>query len=146
FGCPEVPFDISVETCNLIADVVGGRTKMRIHAIILLGCLISTACATQVQSRVAVFHQLPTSFAQGSSFVILPWDDDQRGSLEFSTYASEIAHKLERRGLVKSAEGTRATYAVFVDYGIDNGRTETTSYSVPRWGVTGYSGSTTTGT
>lgn len=121
---------------------------MRLVFTTLLVSLFAAACSSTlpVQSRVSVFHELPTAFTAENSFVVLPWTDGQKGSLEFSTYAADVTRRLEAKGLVQAQPNSRPRYAVFFEYGIDNGRTETAAYSIPIWGVTGVSSSNTTGT
>jgi hypothetical protein len=104
-----------------------------------------TGCASMgVQSKVTTFHQLTA--ADAGTFVIFPWRKENEGSLEFATYANQVAASLETKGYKRAPEAEAGKYIVMLDYGIDDGRIETTSYSIPQYGVTGYSGSTTSGT
>lgn len=110
-------------------------------AALLSGC----ASVTQVQSSISEFHSLRAPSPE-DSIVVLPWRKDLEGSLEFQTYASQVASGLLTRGYTVVAPPNPAKYSLFLDYGIDQGRTETASYSIPQFGLTGYSGATTTGT
>jgi hypothetical protein len=121
------------------------HSKMKLSVAALIALLVS-ACSTPVQSRVAVFHQLPATFSASSSFVVVPWRDDQKDSLEFATYASQMTSLLTLKGMQVADADSKPRYAVIFDFGIDDGRRETTSYSLPVFGVTGSAGSTTTAT
>lgn len=110
---------------------------------LLHGC---AAVKPGIQSNVKVFHQMPTTQVVDATYVVLPWRKEQEGSLEHEAYAQQVASWLRARGLNVVTAGTPAKFAVFLDFGIDDGRTESRTYNVPQWGVTGYGSSTTTGT
>lgn len=112
-------------------------------AAILQGC---AAVKPGIQSSVKVFHQMPATPAADATYVVLPWRKEQESSLEHDAYAQQVATWLRSKGLNVVAQGTPAKFAIFLDFGIDDGRTESRTYSVPQWGVTGYGNSTTTGT
>lgn len=111
-------------------------------AVVLSGC---ASMSPGVQSNITEFHRLAPPTAQ-DTYSVLPWRKELDGSLEFQTYATQLAEGMRAKGFNVVAAGSPAKYAVFLDYGIDSGRTEVSSYSIPQWGVTGYSGATTTGT
>lgn len=93
------------------------------------------ACGPQlVSSDVTRFHsQLPPP---GQSFTILP-DTDQRGSLEFQSYAEQVANALTAQGYrAISANGPTADLVVFLRYGVEPGRTEVRT--TPIYGSAGY--------
>lgn len=115
---------------------------------IALAAAVLSGCATgprTVRSSITEFHSLGTPSAQ-ASFAILPWGKELGESLEFQAYAKQAADVLRARGYNVVPQGSPAQYLVFLAYGIDSGRTEVSSYSIPQWGVTGYSGATTSGT
>lgn len=89
--------------------------------------LLIAGCASSFQSDVARFHQLPRP--SGESFVIVPKDDNKRGSLEFAQYSAQIAQGLTAQGYQQAAQGATPDLIVRVDYGIDDGRTAIRSYS-----------------
>lgn len=107
------------------------------------------ACATVspfVDTSVTVFHELPPTPLAETVIAVMPWRKELSDSLEFKTYAARIEARLRERGYVISGPGIPASHAMFVKYGIDDGRTVATPYSIPQFGVTGYSGSQTMGT
>lgn len=117
-----------------------------VAAALLLGLLPGCATIGRIQSNVTIFHQLPPTLALDATFAVLPWRKEYEGSLEFAAYAQLVAEQLRSKGLAVVEQGKPARYAIFVDYGIDDGRTEVTSYVVPQWGVTGYNSASTYGT
>jgi uncharacterized protein involved in propanediol utilization len=77
----------------------------------------------------------------------MPADKAKLGSLEFDNLSAELSAKLRMIGaeVVTVEENDRAEYLTLLYYDIDNGRTETTIGSLPKFGVTGYSGANTFG-
>lgn len=118
-----------------------------IVALTVFASLAMVGCAAiqpQVRSDIVEFHNMRQA-TPTDTYVVLPWRKELGGSLEYQTYYQQVANGLRAKGYNVVEQGSPAKFAVFVDYGIDSGRTETSTYSVPQFGVTGYSGSTTTG-
>lgn len=121
--------------------------NVRLIWLALIAAVLS-GCATgpmPVQSNITEFHLLGAPVSQ-DTYAVLPWRKELEGTLEFQAYAKQVSEGLRARGFSVVPPGSPAKYAVFLDYGIDSGRTEVSSYSIPQWGVTGYSSATTTGT
>ena len=118
------------------------RTTIAIAALGLLA-----GCAQQVQTNLQVFHVLTPQSGKTIAFVPVG-EETTTGLLEWNTYAGELAPKFQAAGYtpVQLSPGVRADYLAVLVYGIDNGQLVTSTYAVPNFGVTGYSGSTTTGT
>lgn len=95
--------------------------------------LLIAGCASSFQSDVARFHQLPRP--SGESFVIVPKDENKRGSLEFRQYSAQIASALAAQGYRPASDEGKADLIVRVDYGIDDGRTAIRSYSSGFYGA-----------
>jgi len=93
-------------------------------------CLLLQACAPQIQSHVTKFHD---NFETNKSFVVLP-TDKQENNLEYKQIAASVAAQLEQHGLTPRPE-SKADYAAFVSYGIDDGKMVTGA--VPIMGQTG---------
>jgi len=87
------------------------------------------------------FHQIEQPLA-GSTYAIVPVES-QEGSLEFKTYAAMLKDELFAKGLTE-APIQQANFAIFMHYGIGEGKQVVTNY--PIYGQTGVSRSTTTGT
>ncbi len=98
--------------------------------------LALSACAENFDAKVTRFaSQLPAP--AGQSFVVLPDDPGQAGSLEFAHYAGLVAGQLSKQGYVAAASADSATLVVHFAYGVDKGRdhTRTTAFSPdPFWG------------
>ena len=108
---------------------------MRIAAAFLFSCLILllASCAVFVKAEVSRFNSLSTS-ASGGSFIVVPLDN-QRGSVEFRTYASSVAARLKANGFYQASDLASADFAVVIDYGVGGSRQITGS--VPIYGQTG---------
>jgi hypothetical protein len=100
---------------------------------VIVASLILAGCATMqpsVQTRTTVFHRMSEVSLQ-DTFVVLPWRKELDGSLEFGQYADQVAAILRQRGFHVVKQGEAARYAVFLDYGIDDGRAVSQNYSIP---------------
>jgi hypothetical protein len=116
--------------------------KIITYASLLLAALIS-GCATTnlpVETNVSVFHAMPVP--AGVKYAMLPYKE-QDGGLEYKTYAQAVSAELTKAGM-KEVIPSEATFAVFIRYGIDNGREVISSY--PIFGQTGVASSSTYGT
>jgi hypothetical protein len=120
---------------------------MKIRTIAIALSALVSACAATVQSTVTVFHSLPPS-GNGDTVAILAADQAQNGTLEFRAFAAQLAAYLEADGyrIVPLSPSDKPKFLAFFGYGIDNGTLLSSSYSIPQYGMTGYSSSTTTGT
>ena len=114
---------------------------MRKLTIIII-CLLVTSC---VQSNVETFSDLPSDY-KGKTIAVLPFDKEKFGSLEFNNYKSKLASHFREKGFTIVSPKAEPHYIAFLGYAIDQGRDVLTSYSIPQYGVTGYSGAHTTGT
>lgn len=85
---------------------------------VLAGCGPSV-----IKSDVLRFHTLTGPAGEGRTFAILP-DDNQRGSLEFRTYADMVARRMQAQGFRQIAEDAKPQLAVRIFYAVDDGRTE----------------------
>ena len=108
-----------------------------------------SGCATRadrVETKLVAFHRMQANSASEATITVLPWRKEWLDSLEFREYARQIESRLSERGYRIADQSAPATHALIVDYGIDDGKTISTPYSIPQWGVIGSSGSRTTGT
>jgi uncharacterized protein DUF4136 len=97
----------------------------------------------RVISTITTFHTLSDDL-RGKTFAIIPLDKNKNTDLEFASYARTVGQYLVARGLqpVDVEHLQRPDFDVFMDYGIDQGRTEVSS--IPTFGVTNPGGTTTT--
>jgi len=95
--------------------------------------LLAAGCAQPFQANVSRFQMMPPP--DGQTFVVQPSDPRMQGSIEFETYAQQVAGRLTALGY-RPAEAGRATLVVTMDYGVDNGHTQivTTPGFGPAWG------------
>lgn len=102
-------------------------------------------CMSKVKSDVTAFSTLTEDDA-GKAVLIAPYDEAQGSSLEWRSYAEIMATKLREKGFRVAERPDQADLVAFFGYAIDGGEQVQTTYSLPEWGVTGYSGAHTTGT
>jgi len=111
------------------------RNIVLIPLLVLLG-----GCAT-VETRVSAFHELESSLS-GVPYVLIP-TREQESSLEFQSYANLVKSELGKRGMTETPFD-QAKYAIYIFYGIDDGKQVVSTY--PIFGQTGTASSYTTGT
>ncbi len=112
---------------------------MRNTVLVLLFALLG-GCAT-VETRVSAFHELEQPLS-GVTYALIP-TNEQEGSLEFQSYAKLVKSELGKRGMTETTFD-QAKYAIYMLYGIDDGKQVVASY--PIFGQIGTSRSYTTGT
>lgn len=110
---------------------------------LLLVVLPLIACA-RVRANVEVFHRLPSDFL-GTSVAIWPADKNKENTIEFEAYSAKLAEHLRKVGLRVVPIDTEPDYVVLFDYAIGTGQQITGTYSLPQYGVTGYSSAQTYG-
>ena len=107
----------------------------------LLLLLAVAACATPFRSNVARFHTLEAIPAQ-ASFIIQPRDLSRAGSLEFQTYARQVAARMGALGFRETGDPAAAQLVVVMDYGVNDGRERIASRPgispAFGWGWSGY--------
>lgn len=94
------------------------------------------ACATGFPTQVSRFQAMPAP--QGQSFVIQAARPEDRGGLEFSRYADLVRRHLIAQGYQEASSRQSATFAVTLDYGVDNGREKIRTYPSSRFGYGGF--------
>jgi hypothetical protein len=82
----------------------------------------------------------------GRSYILLPGNKDTLVTdLQFQEFASYVHKALALRGFRSAQRDQTAETVIFLAYGIGDPQTHQYSYSLPVFGQTGVSGSTTTG-
>lgn len=114
----------------------------KIAIIITASLLILSGCAGFVKSDVAVFHQLPDS-PTPTKYVFIPLEG-QANSLEYKTYQALVRQKLSEHNFIEVTPEESPEVVIAFNYGIDSGKEKLAS--VPIFGQTGVSSSTTYGT
>jgi hypothetical protein len=116
-------------------------------ASILALLLLMAGCASVTKYFVNVDSLQAPGTDDKKNFILLPGNKDTSVSdLQFREYAAYINRALISRGFVPAESIETANLAIFVVYGIGDPQQHQYSYSVPVWGQTGVSSSTTQGT
>ena len=120
----------------------------RLYSVFLI-LLAAVGCATMQppQYHVNVDSLNASTQTARKHFVLLPGNKDTPATdLQFREYAAYINRALVSRGYVAAESMEKADLAIFVVYGIGNPQEHQYSYSIPTWGQTGVSSSSTYGT
>jgi hypothetical protein len=116
-----------------------------LYLLIVFGVL-AAGCASTQQFRVSADSLARPDSVARKSYVLLPGNKGTGADdLQFQEYATYVQRALAARGLVHATRLEDADIAVFLSYGIGDPQTHYYTYSLPIWGQTGYSGSTTSG-
>lgn len=102
-------------------------------------CVVFSGCAAYIDSKVTAFHVLDSTPAR--SFFIAPYPT-QEASVEWRTYADQVARRLEAHGWKRVAESDGPQLAVYLSYGVKTVERTETAVLV---GQTGYSSARTMG-
>jgi len=119
---------------------ISKEASMRSIVIALLLAFLS-GCASLVETRVSAFHEIQQPLS-GVTYALFS-SQEQEASLEFQSYSKLVKSELKRQGMIE-APSDKAKYAIFMFYGIDDGKQVVSSY--PIFGKTGTSSAYTTGT
>ena len=110
----------------------------------LLAILTACSSPTKVVTTVETHHELGPNRA-GQSVFVTSADEEVARSLQFKAHAKLVEGGLQREGFKIAASPEDADVIAFFHFGIDGGRDQTYSYSLPRFGETGVSSSQTYG-
>lgn len=104
-----------------------------------------TGCMSAVRTNVEAYSALPED-VDSKKVYIAAFEGQNTSSLQYKTNARILANELSEKGLQVVSKRRDADLIAFIGYAVDSGEVVTTQYSIPQFGVTGYSGSTTYGT
>ena len=113
-------------------------------AAVLASALSLSACMNVVESQVDAYSSIPVDFEPKTVF-IAPYKGVSSNSLEWQTNARILAQSLSTKGFSVVGRKREARLTAYFGFGIDRGEMVRTAYSIPQWGVTGYSGANTYG-
>ena len=121
---------------------------MKITQLLLVLALTSASCSMYApRYAVAVSGIADQEMKPKKKYVLLSGEEGiQETSLQFKEYASFVNRALSAKGYILVDEHNEAETAIFLTYGIGDPTTSTYTYSVPVWGQTGVSSSSTYGT
>ncbi len=112
--------------------------------LIMIIPLILMGCNAQVLTKVEAISAMPTEIADRTIF-IFPYEGQDDKSISWSSTMNILTAELQQKGFTAVDSRDKAAYIAYFGYAIDEGETITTNYSIPQYGVTSYSGSTTSG-
>ena len=114
---------------------------------VLAAAFLSGCATTQRPSYTVSVNGLATQTTNAAaSFVILPGDKNVAATdLQFQEYAGFVERALGQRGLHRAPSVDEADMMIFLAYGIGDPKEHVYSYSLPHFGQTGVSSSTTYG-
>jgi len=107
----------------------------------LLGVLaVLAGCTTipTIVSQVETYSALPGDYA-AYSVAVRPFDEKIGDSLEFKSLKLQLETRLRRAGFTVVEPDQDPRYIAYFGYGADEGREIQRAYSVPEYGITGYS-------
>lgn len=105
----------------------------------LSGCQHLSEKNPTLKAELTVFHEIPSDF-KPSTIAIVPWHQSQKNSLEFKNYAAILKDRIEKLGFIVIDHQKKPELLLFFDYGDDNGKEMTETYTVPDFGMIGYTG------
>ena len=107
--------------------------------ISISGCQSLAEKNPTLKAELTVFHELPNDF-KPTTIAIVPWHQSQKSSLEFKNYAGILKDRIEKLGFTVIDHSKKPELLLFFDYGDDNGKEMTETYTVPDFGMIGYTG------
>lgn len=123
---------------------------MRKQFIFLAVTLLLSGCATlslQPKFEVAVSSLASPAASKEKTYVLWPGNKGVNVyDLQFQEYARDLRRVLARHGFVRAKNVATADVAILLSYGIGDPQTHQFSYSLPVYGQTGVSSSSTFGT
>lgn len=112
--------------------------------LIICAILFVASCGTTIRTNVEAYSSIAES-TQDQSVYIAPTQGQDTKSISWTQNTAILTNELRSLGFnVVSSKG-KADYIAYFGYAVDDGRLVTTNYSIPTYGVTGYSGANTYG-
>ena len=103
-----------------------------------------SSCYAYVDSNVQSYSKIKTNDYR-KSIAILPTNKEMINSLEFEEFSYKVAAQLRYKNFNVINDPAKAELIALVNYGIDTGQNVTSTVTLPTYGQTGYSGSSTFG-
>jgi hypothetical protein len=124
------------------------RATLIAHLVLsFITILALSGCSSRLRYISDVNSIALTDQSIGKRYVLLPGNERVTlDDLEFSEYAQYVGLILAPLGFTKAATEQEADIAILVSYGIGNPQSHQYSSSIPVYGQTGVSSSTTSGT
>ena len=113
---------------------------------ILFGLILLTGCTTYRSFNVSVDSICTSSAQEKKAYILLPGNkDDKINDLQFQEFAAYTENALNAQGFKKASSIDDAEVAILLYYGISDPQFYEYTYSLPIYGQTGVSSSTTSG-
>lgn len=106
-------------------------------AMLLVACM-------PVETQVDAYSTIPADL-EPKTIYISPYRGVSESSLEWQSNAQILAQILTEKGFSVVGRQRDARLTAYFGFGINQGERVQTAYSIPQWGVTGYSGANTYG-
>jgi hypothetical protein len=110
--------------------------------IVAFGALIG---CVSVKTSVDAYSSISDDL-EPKTVYLAPYKGMDDSSLQWQANAKILASILEEKGYQVVSQKGQARLTAFFGFAIDKGERVLTSYSIPQWGVTGYTGANTYGT
>ena len=108
-----------------------------VAALFLSGCV-------SVQTQVEAYSEVPSDI-EPKTVYIAAFSGDDATSMAWRQSAGALATVLSEKGFKAVSSKKDARLVAFFGYAVDKGQIVTSQYSIPQWGITGYSGANTYG-
>lgn len=109
--------------------------------VLIALALFLSACG-QVQTQVDAYSSIPSDL-EPKTVYIAPYKGTSGNDLEWQANAQVFAQVITQKGFTVVSRQRDARLTAYFGFGVDEGETVRTPYSIPQWGVTGYSGAST---
>jgi len=107
--------------------------------------LMLAACAMPVKTEVDAYSKIPADL-NPKTIYITPFKGINAQDIEWQTNAQTLASVLSEKGFEVVGRQRDARITAYFGFSVDKGERVQSSYSIPQYGVTGYSGANTFGT
>lgn len=114
-------------------------------SLVAVAFLALSGCVGLVETKVDAYSSIPDDLSTKTVF-ISAYNKSDAQSLEWRTNAQILKNVIEEKGFSVVPTRQHARLVAYFGFAVDNGERVTTNYSIPNWGVTGYSGANTYGT
>lgn len=122
------------------------RSRSLKYLVALSACTLLMGCnPPRITTNVQAFST-PDRLNTSDRVFVAPLRAEDSQSLEAQTYVRLANEEFTKRGFTVVENLADATAIALLGIVIDGGRNESRTYAIPQFGVTGYSGSNTTGT
>jgi len=101
-------------------------------------------CMTTVETQVDAYSAIPAEL-EPKTVYIAPYENSDAKRLEWQTNAQKLAGVLSTKGFTTVSKRRDASLIAFFGFNVDQGERVQSTYSIPQYGVTGYSGANTYG-